>query len=296
MGKSITIPADLFLESECPALPGRTAMWLYESEQPAVKTRVIMRKNLFSFLLEGEKLVHRPGDPIRIGAGQFLLIAGGNCLMTEKLSTKGRYRSLLFFFDDSLLTDFYTKYPALVEQPIGGGEPLVCFDTDAFTGNFLHSLELMLRHTPILQDELQQLKLEELLLYLAGQYPQLLHALRRATPVDSGDEQLKAAVEGNLDHAITVEELAFLCNMSLSTFKRRFARLYSTTPSKWLLQRRMEQAAALLNGREKPSDVYLKVGYENHSSFTQSFKQAYGMTPREFQQRRVLHAAAPAGE
>ena len=290
MGKAITIPADLFLESECPALPGRTAIWLYESEQPAVKTRVIMRKNLFSFLLEGEKLVHRPGDPISIGAGQFLLIAGGNCLMTEKLSLKGRYRSLLFFFDDGLLTDFYSKYPSLAGQSTGNGEPLVCFETDAFIGNFLHSLELMLRHTPILKDELQQLKLEELLLYLAGQYPQLLHSLRQVTPVDSGDEQLKAAVEGNLKVAISVEELAFLCNMSLSTFKRRFARLYGTTPNKWLLQRRMEQAAALLNGQEKPREVYLKVGYENHSSFTQSFKQIYGMTPREFRQRRFLRA------
>jgi AraC-like DNA-binding protein len=46
----------------------------------------------------------------------------------------------------------------------------------------------------------------------------------------------------------------------------------------------MERAALLLRGHEKPSDVYYKVGYENHSSFTQSFKQVYGVTPKEFQQ------------
>jgi len=76
-----------------------------------------------------------------------------------------------------------------------------------------------------------------------------------------------------------------MCNMSLSTFKRRFARLYGTSPNKWLLQKRMEQAASLLHQQEKPSQIYHKVGYENHSSFTQSFKQVYGVTPREFQQK-----------
>ena len=285
MGKQISIPVDLFPESECeyPEFPGRTALLRYEGVRSSSKTRVTIKKNLFSFLLEGEKVVHRPGDPIRISPGQFLLIAGSNCLMTEKISTQGRYRSLLFFFDDGLLTDFYLKYPAAGGQ--AGGDPVVCFETDAFIGNFIHSLELLLEQAPPSQGAMQQLKLEELLLYLADRYPQRLHALQRLLPGDSSDEQLMAAVTGNLNHAITVEELAFLCNMSLSTFNRRFARLYGTTPNKWLLQKRMEQAAVLLNGREKPSEIYFKVGYENHSSFSQSFKQVFGVTPREYQQR-----------
>jgi len=304
MGKTISIPTDLFPDGECPEFPGRTALWRYDSTQSSIKTRVTIRKNLFSFLLEGEKVVHRPGDPIRVVVGQFLVIAGSNCLMTEKLSTQGRYRSLLFFFDDGLLTDFFLKYQGAAMRAgggthgsggtsiAGGGEPVVCFETDAFIGNFIRSLELLAEQAPASQGALQQLKLEELLLYLADRYPQRLHTLRRLLPGDSSDEQLMAAVTGNLNHAITVEELAFLCNMSLSTFNRRFGRLYGTTPNKWLLQKRMEQAAVLLNGREKPSEIYFKLGYENHSSFTQSFKQVYGVTPREYQQRRHSSASA----
>ena len=295
MGKQISIPVDLFPDGECREFPGRTALWRYDNAQSSIKTRVTIKKNLFSFLLEGEKIVHRPGDPIHIVAGQFLLIAGSNCLMTEKLSTQGRYRSLLFFFDDGLLTDFFRKYPAggpffpgdTSSTATAGTESVVCFETDAFIGNFIRSLELLLEQALAAQDALQQLKLEELLLYLADRYPQKLHALRRLLPGDSSDEQLVAAVTGNLNHSITVEELAFLCNMSLSTFNRRFARLYGTTPNIWLLQKRMEQAAVLLNEREKPSEIYFKLGYENHSSFTQSFKQVYGMTPREYQQRKL---------
>jgi AraC-like DNA-binding protein len=83
---------------------------------------------------------------------------------------------------------------------------------------------------------------------------------------------------------LSVEELAFLCNTSLSTFKRRFQKIYGTSPNKWILQKRMELAKHLLeHHHEKPGDIYYKIGYENHSSFSQSFKQVYGVTPRDFQ-------------
>jgi AraC-like DNA-binding protein len=272
MAPSVTIPNDFDLLP-----PGRTALLHYDALLSSTKTRVTIRKNVFSFLLEGEKVAYLAGDPIRIVPGQFLLMAAGNCLMTEKLSVSGRYSSLLFFFDDELLQEFYQKHSAMAGV---GRSPVVAFEADEFIVTYLHSLQLMMASTPVLQEEMRLLKLEELLLYLAGKYPEQLQALHR---VDNGDKELKAVIEGNLDHSITVEELAFLCNMSLSTFKRRFARLYGTTPNKWMLQKRMEQAALLLQGQEKPSEVYYKVGYENHSSFTESFKQVYGVTPSEFQ-------------
>ncbi|HXO74941.1 MAG TPA: AraC family transcriptional regulator [Puia sp.] len=292
MSAIFTIPQDLFAEG-CPVPLEKTAIRIYESSHASIKSRVSMQKNLFSFLLEGEKAVHRPGEPLRIHAGQFLLIAGGNCLMTEKLSVNNRYHSLLFFFDDSVLKDFFTKYPTLPERTqrlIGcGQEPVVSFESDDFIRNYLHSLQLLLHASPFLKEELQILKFEELLLYLVGKYPESLFSFRLSDQSDAGDRQLLAAVEGNLHHAITVEELAFLCNMSLSTFKRRFARVYGTSPNKWLLQKRMEQAALLLNRNAKPSEVYHRVGYENHSSFTQSFKQVYGVTPREYQQKAGMN-------
>jgi len=50
----------------------------------------------------------------------------------------------------------------------------------------------------------------------------------------------------------------------------------------------MEIARDLLRHYDqKPSEVYYKVGYENHSSFTQSFRQAFGITPKEFQAQQM---------
>jgi AraC-like DNA-binding protein len=72
--------------------------------------------------------------------------------------------------------------------------------------------------------------------------------------------------------------------MSLSTFKRRFARIYGTSPNKWLLEKRMQKAAQMLKQSEcKVSEIYFELGYENLSSFIQSFKQVHGITPKQYQ-------------
>jgi AraC-like DNA-binding protein len=127
-------------------------------------------------------------------------------------------------------------------------------------------------------------KLEELLLYLALHYPGQLQQLRNLSQEVNDELLVRQAVTSHIGSPVAVEELAFLCNMSLSTFKRRFASLYGTSPSRWLLERRMEKAAALLRHAERNvSELAEELGYENLSSFIQSFKQFYGLTPKQYQ-------------
>ena len=136
--------------------------------------------------------------------------------------------------------------------------------------------------------EMKLLKFEELMLYLLEKYPAQLLSFQNTKIKHPDDLELRKAVETNITNNVSQEELAFLCNMSVSTFKRHFTRIYGTSPSKWLLQKRMELAKELLlHYNEKPSEVYHKVGYENHSSFTQSFKQSFGITPKEFQRQQL---------
>lgn len=286
-----SIPQDLFVSEGQPTALGKTAVLTYRSIVRGARTKVVLHKNLFSFLLEGQKVVYRPGKVVRINPGQFLMIAGSHVLMSELLSGHGRYSSVVFFFDDSVLTDFFRKYsPVLpgIEEPVKK-EPILSFEGDPFIRNYVQSLQLMLGQPGGLTPEMQLLKFDELLLHLVNRDPRLILSFQKIIPVDAGDLSLRAVVESNVLNPVTVEELAFLCHMSLSTFKRKFARLYGTSPNKWLLQQRMELAATLLcQQHEKPSDVYHKVGYENHSSFTQSFKQVYGLTPSEFREQKTL--------
>jgi len=259
----------------------------YQSSHNNVKSRITLNQNLFSFLLAGTKTVNYSDKNALIDNTQFLLLSAGNCLMSEKTAPENStYKSILFFFDNSELANFFIKHTLDSNtNKHYTEEPFIVFKLDSFIHNFLHSLELMLTEKPI-SKAMRALKLEELMLYLCDKYPKEIIRIRTAVFENQEDITIRKAVTANIGNNITTDELAFLCNMSLSTFKRKFSKLYGAPPNKWFLQQRMELAAALLrNGNEKPSDIYYKVGYENHSSFTHSFKQTFGLTPSEYQQQ-----------
>lgn len=264
----------------------------FQSTENRMKSRIMLGQNLFSFLMEGEKRVYYAEKHAVIDNSQFLLLSSGNCIMSEKrISDEGIYKSVMLSFEPNVLTNFFLKYPHACperRENATAREPFLVFKKDSFLKNFVNSLCLMLEGGKSLSMDMKLLKFEELLLYMADRYPQQLLSLRDTIREDHEESIIRRSAETNIYNNVTVEELAFLCNMSLSTYKRKFGKVYGMTPAKWFLQKRMEQAATMLLAHgEKPSEIYHKIGYENHSSFTQSFKQIYGVTPSEYQQQKL---------
>ncbi len=259
----------------------------YRTSHPAARAKIMLQQNLFTFLLEGEKTVHFAGTQVTVKPHQFVLLAAGNCLMSEKIAAKNAsYHSLLFFFDSQLLSDFFSRHASLLNRQERTAEPhpFLLLEKDAFLVNFTHSLDYMLNDDKPVYPDLQKVKLEELFLYLAIHYPGQIQHIRNMNHQANDDLMVRQAVTSHINSNITVEELAFLCNMSLSSFKRRFARMYGSSPNKWLLEKRMERAATMLrNNNYKASEIYYELGYENLSSFIQSFKRVYGITPKQYQ-------------
>lgn len=263
------------------------SIFRYDSDAASIKTQIKLGQNLFSFLLEGEKTVHYAGTAAKIKPHQFLLLSAGNCLMSEKIAAESkRYRSILLSFDNAVLADFLSRHMQVWPSASGKAKetPFLLFEKDAFLVNFTNSLAFMLVSGQQMSASMQRVKLEELLLYLSENRPGQIQRLQSVCQHAEADMLIRQAVTANVDHNITVEELAFLCNTSLSTFKRRFARIYGTSPNKWLLEKRMQKAAQMLkHGEYKASEIYYELGYENLSSFIQSFKQAHGVTPKQYQ-------------
>ncbi len=67
---------------------------------------------------------------------------------------------------------------------------------------------------------------------------------------------------------------------SLTTLKRDFQKIYTTTPQRWLTQKRLELAYfQFAEHHQKPVDVYLETGFDNLSHFSYAFKKHFGLTP-----------------
>ena len=259
----------------------------FESNLFSEKSKIQLSANLISFLIEGKKELFHNNQSQIISDSEFVLAKSGNCLMTETLSVNKKYASLLFFFDDAFFIDFQKKYFDIIKLENIKSENIIPFSVikyDKFIRDFVSAVCLLLQSEASVSASLLKLKLEEILLYLVQKYHGSIVNFFTVQSKIKQNTKLQNIVENNIFSKLSLEELAFLCHMSLSTFKREFIKIYQLSPSRWFQDKRLEKSAQLLTQeKERPSDIYLTVGYESLSSFTQSFKQKFGKTPKKYQ-------------
>lgn len=279
----VRLPMDLFPD----ALSEKVIFHYYSARPSAARMRGILHRNAISLVIQGEKKIHFAEKTMNINDGEFHFLSAGNCLVPMEFIKHQVFSIILLFFDDSTLQEIIAKHrgwqAGVADTPL----PYLSIPKDDFIRNYITSLQWLI-HQPHFSAGMKLLKFEELILYLLEKHPSALMSFQRKPHDDDAERKLRQVMETNITNNLSVEELAFLCNISVSTFKRRFTKVYGTSPNKWLLMRRMEIAASLLqHSSEKPSEVFYKIGYQNHSSFSESFKQVYGSTPREYQARKL---------
>lgn len=261
----------------------------YTSSNDSVKNRIVLNRNMINLLVSGTKTIVYPDATAAVRAGELVVLSTGNVLTSELLAGAEHFTSILFYFSNEVFNQFLIKYDHLLTNfiPKHTKQPFLIFRQDNFIKQFVSSIQALIQNGHVLPAEVRLLKIEELLLYLLHADPERFRSIQIITR-DRQQLQIRKVVESHIGQLITVEELAFLCHMSTSTFKRKFSDIYQTTPQKWLLARKLELAAEMLRiSDESPSGVYMKVGYQNHSSFSEAFRNHFGCTPSDYQQMHL---------
>ncbi len=250
----------------------------FKMTSDVVKSKVNLGMNMFSFLQVGKKQVHFAGTSVAVNKDQSLLLKRGNWLWTELLDTDAIYFCKLLFFSEEKLIEFLEKH-SKNKEIINDEIPYFIIRNDSYITSYLNSLSTINEAPTVFMENLLSVKFEELMLYLLQKYGRkfeiYLHSL-----VIKETSSFKKIVESKIHSNLKLEEIAFLCNMSLSTFKRHFIKEYKTSPGKWLQDKRLQKAKETLEqGNLKPSDIYLDFGYNNLSNFSVAFKNKFGFNP-----------------
>ncbi len=267
--------------------PADTLIHFYSNDRPSAKNKVVFTKNMICLLLHGIKEVQAATGTGTITSNDALLLTSGSILMSEQ-TVANKYEAILIFFGNKTLTDLCIKRGVSFT---GKAVPNSIFKVpqDEFMKNFCFSLQLLKEQG---NTGMNEVKVEEILNYISTTSPDLFdHFVSQALAVKSGIK-IKQVVGMNLNKGLTTEELAFLCDMSISTFKRHFANQYKMPPQKYFLQQKMEQARSLLSLQKRPSEIYAELGYENLSAFSNEFKKHFGLSPKQFQTENGLQEKA----
>ncbi|MEY8355429.1 AraC family transcriptional regulator [Lachnospiraceae bacterium 54-53] len=99
---------------------------------------------------------------------------------------------------------------------------------------------------------------------------------------------IKELIEMDLARHYTIKELCENYGISTTIFKECFKQMFQYPPYEFLRIARMNQAADYLKGSQRSIlEIGRLLGYENPSNFTRTFKEIYGVLPKEFRKENV---------
>lgn len=259
----------------------------FTATRNTMKEKSILDRNAISLVLAGHKTMCFTEKTVHANDTEIHILSAGHCIASVDISTQKLFKSILIFFDDEELAAFFRANAGAIEKAVKAhkttASAYVAFKKDAFIEHYIDSIQLMLRNGGEPSLAMRRIKLQELLLYLLENHTREFLAFKNRGPVSSSELVIRRVVESNLLSNLTVDEMAFLCNLSASTFKRQFKNIYSESPNSWILGQKMRLAAQMLTKQKgKPAEIWFKLGFETHSGFTKSFKKHFGVAPKDY--------------
>ena len=98
-------------------------------------------------------------------------------------------------------------------------------------------------------------------------------------------------IEENLGARVLLADIAGCVALSKSHFARAFKRSVGSSPSAYVVARKVERAKFMMaSTRQSLTGIAMACGFSDHSHFTRCFNRVVGMSPREWR-RMTIHRA-----
>ena len=241
----------------------------------------------FLFSLEGDIQFHVDEEQIDVPKNYSVLL---NCLNTGKKITNSNSNSsneivVISFHSDILKKIYDRELPFLLQKPKNNvtNQSNEKINNDFLIRKYIEGLLFYFENPSLVNDEILILKLKEIIL--------LLSQTQNAETIQVILSQLfsptiytfKQIIEANLFLQVSIEDLAQKTNLSVSSFKREFTKLYNASPANYIKTKRLENAAELLSFSDKRiTDIAFDCGFNDLANFTKSFHDKYKMTPTNY--------------
>lgn len=96
-------------------------------------------------------------------------------------------------------------------------------------------------------------------------------------------------IRANLSGEMTLQDLAAVAGLSKRHFHRAFQDSFGTTPHRYILSLRIEDAKLRLSQTgSSVTEIALTVGFGQPEHFSTTFKKYTGYTPSQFRGRRII--------
>ncbi|WP_433831204.1 AraC family transcriptional regulator [Flavobacterium anhuiense] len=236
----------------------------------------LVSDHIFSYIISGSHEVWIGDQKFTFKAGDCRFFKRNQLAKYIKRTESDGFKSLAFHIDQHTLQEI-AKESHIKTRDRYGGEAVKLVKENALLQNFISGI-MPYYESGKLDEEMLKLKTKELVLILADLDFDLKHMLFEFS--NPGKLDLEAFMNGHYRYNISLERFAFLTGRSLSAFKRDFAVLFNATPGRWLVKKRLQEARFLIEQQlQRPSEIYLELGFADLSHFSHAYKKAFGKAP-----------------
>lgn len=242
-----------------------------------------IKRTFLVYIIRGQARFVAPDGNWAVNEGEAALLRKGGYIMSESLSNiDGRFKAFLFFLSDELVKDFCFEKEITFSVCPQKKECLYPIKVGEMMSLYLKTVMLMLDSTKAVEPDpdLIKIKAKELLHHLYRQDKSGEIKCILAQSWDNEESRLRQVVEQNFRNKVNISQLAFMSGMSSSNFKRKFEKIYQTSPGKWIKEKRLDYAHHQLKKSNKTIfEISSEVGFSSQSHFIQEFKTKFGLSP-----------------
>lgn len=255
---------------------------------PMKQRPVFQNEACFLYFKDGESIISSANETLIINREESVLLKCGNYFgdIIQKAPSGICEVYVIHLFPEMLKEIYKDEMPVFVKQNLGKAYAQRIAKHSVIK-HFIDSLSFYFENPQLVTTELLQLKLKELVLLL-------LQTTNGETIFDlftnlftPRKASIIEVIDAHLYSALTLDQLATLAGLSLSTFKREFQKHFNETPANYIRSRRMQKASELLIISDfSVSEISYQVGYDDSSYFSRLFSQTFNLSPSEY---RIQH-------
>jgi AraC-like DNA-binding protein len=231
--------------------------------------------------VSGRLTLETAAQNISMNGGEMLLI-GKNQLgtLTKTPIPGGNYETIVISLQEDLLRKIVLEDKLEADRKYIGPTNILIPSNEFLQGYFQSIVPYARSSGATMTDEMGILKVKEGVKLLLLAIPALQNFLFDFS--DPHKINLEKFMLSNFRFNVPIEKFALLTGRSLAAFKRDFQKIFDTSPRHWLQEKRLNEAKYLIETKhQKPSAIYLELGFESLSHFSHSFKRKFGKAPTE---------------
>ena len=271
---------------------GKTLMQKLVLKAPFTVDIQVAEQACFFFVKEGEFHYQVDDENVNVPTNYALFL---NCVNFGKQlhnpGTNSNCEIVIVTFHPEILKKIYDReLPIILQKPKIqiSNKSSEKINNDVLIQKYIEGLLFYFENPTLVNEDILILKLKEIVLLLSQTQNAEAIQVILSQLFSPATYTFKQVIEAHLFSQSSIEELAHENNLSLSSFKREFAKLYNDTPANYIKNKKLEKAAKLLLvSTERISDIAFDCGFNDLANFTKSFGEKYHTTPTNYRLNQI---------